>query len=188
MTDLSPITALGSSDPMDRRFGPLQITELPDVGLASLALLRGANLPAPMGLDLPGPGQSAGIRDVTALWTGPGQWMILAPGHALDDIAAQVATEAPGCAVTDQTDGWTVFQITSHGGEAPLAALMEKLVNLDLNSFAPGSATRTGLHHMSVFVIRRAADRVTVIGMRSLAGALWHALEENAERLEGAST
>ncbi|KGJ02633.1 hypothetical protein IT41_16850 [Paracoccus halophilus] len=40
----------------------------------------------------------------------------------------------------------------------------------------------TGLHHLSVFLIHRAEDRLAVIGMRSLAGALWHALCETLTR------
>lgn len=185
MTDLTPITALGGSAPAVHQFGPLRISENPDVALASLALRRGATRPTPMGLELPGPGQWVAGNGMAAFWTGPDQWMIEAEGRATEDFAAALAVEASGCSITEQTDAWTVFEIVSENGDAPIRALMEKLVNLDAGAFGPGSATRTGLHHMSAYVIRRADDRLAIIGMRSMAAALWHALDETAERLKG---
>lgn len=114
--------------------------------------------------DLPGPGRWAD----GAFWTGPEQWMLERP--------------APdGCVTTDQTDAWVVIEI-----EGTVEPLLEKLVNLDLATFGPGSATRTGLEHMGVFVIRRAVDRAAILGMRSAAGSLWHAIETAARNLEAA--
>ncbi|MFC3568017.1 sarcosine oxidase subunit gamma [Paracoccus simplex] len=188
MTDLTPITALGARAPARHAFGALTITENAGLALASLALRQGAAEPAPLGLALPGPGAWRAGQGVGAFWTGPGQWMIEAEGRAAEDFAAALAVEAPGCSVTEQTDGWTVFEIVSDRGGAPIRALMEKLVNIDAAAFGSGSATRTGLHHMSVFLIRRAEDRLAVIGMRSLAAALWHTLEESAGRLKGERT
>lgn len=187
MNELVPITALGASKPVDRRFGPLRVTEDPDTALASLTLRRGTTRPAPMGLDLPEPGGWVAGHGIAAFWMAPDQWMIEAPGRAAEDFAAALAAETPGCSVTEQTDGWTVLEIASDAGDAPTRALLEKLVNLDAVAFTPGSATRTGLHHMGVFVIRRSPERLAIIGMRSLAAALWHALEEAAKRLEGAT-
>ena len=37
-------------------------------------------------------------------------------------------------------------------------------------------------------LIRRAEDRLAILGMRSLAGSLWHAVEGAAQHLEGAAT
>ena len=188
MTDLTPITALGARAPARHAFGALTIAENAGLALASLALRRDAAQPAPLGLALPGPGAWQAGQGVAAFWTGPGQWMIEAEERAAEDFAAVLAGEAPGCSVTEQTDGWTAFEIVSDRGGAPIRALMEKLVNIDAAAFGPGSATRTGLHHMSVFLIRRAEDRLAVIGIRSLAGALWHALGETAGRLKGERT
>lgn len=116
------------------------------------------------GLDLPGPGLFAD----GAFWTGPDQWMLERPAPE-------------GCLITDQTDAWAVFEI-----EGPVEPLLEKLVNLDLSRFGPGSATRTGMEHMGVFVIRRSTTRVAVYGMRSAAGSVWHALETAAKNLQAA--
>ena len=96
---------------------------------------------------------------------------------------ALLVQEAPGCAITEQTDGFLAFDL--EGPEAAVLAVLEKLVNIDLRAFGPGYATRTGLHHMAVFVIRRGAGKVSFLGMRSAAGSLWHALASAAARQDG---
>ena len=44
---------------------------------------------------------------------------------------------------------------------------------------------RSGLEHTSVFVIRRSPTGVAMLGMRSMAGSFWHALETAAARVGG---
>ncbi len=188
MTDLAPLTALGAAAPRSAAFGALTLAENADLGLASLAQRRGAPVPVPMGLALPGPGLWHAGNGLAAFWTGPGQWMIEAPGRAAEDFAAALKRAAPEASVTEQTDGFCAFEIASSAGPAPIVALLEKLVNLDAGAFGPGSATRTGFEHMSIFVIRRAEDRLAVLGMRSAAGSIWHALETAARRLEETMT
>lgn len=188
MTELATLTALGATAPAQRRAGALAITENAGLALASLALRRGTAQPAPFGLALPGPGGWAEGRGASGFWTGPGQWMIEAPGRADEDFAAALAAEAPGCSITEQTDGWAAFEIASDSGGAPIRALIEKLVNIDAAAFGAGRATRTMLDHMGVFAIRRADDRLAIIGARSSAASLWHTLAESAARLEGVGT
>ncbi|MFT3688965.1 sarcosine oxidase subunit gamma [Paenirhodobacter sp.] len=175
MTDLSPLCALGGRV---ARHGALSLTENAGLALASLALRRGAAEPVPFGLRLPGPGLCCAGQGLAAFWTGPGQWFIEATDRAETDFARDLAQHAPGCSVTEQTDGWVCFEIEGPG----IPALMAKLVNIDTAAFGPGCATRTALEHMSVFVIRRAEERLAVLGMRSAAGSLWHALETAMER------
>ncbi len=184
MTDLAPMTALGATAVRSQAFAALTLREDDSVALASLALRRGAAQPAPFGLALPGPGQWSSGQGVAAFWTGPGQWMIEAGGRADGDLSKALRAEAPGCSVTDQTDGWVCFEVASTAGPAPIARLMEKLFNIDTSSFGPGTATRTVFDHMAVFVIRRADDRLAVLGMRSAAGTLSHALETAAARVQ----
>lgn len=181
MTDLTPICALGQPQPQSRRIGALTLTENAGLGLASLALRRGAAPPS-LGLALPGPGGWTETGGLAAFWTGPDQWMVEFSGRATDDVAAELAGLAPGCSITEQTDGFAAFEIE---GPAPdLTRLMQKLVNIDTNRFGPGSATRSGFHHMSIFIIRRSETRLAIMGMRSAAGTVWHGLVEAAERLE----
>lgn len=179
VTDLTPICALGAAVPQTRRIGAISLTENANLGLASLALRRGGAAPD-IGFALPGPGGWATGTGIAAFWTGPDQWMVEFPGRAAEDVAAGLA--GPGVSVTEQTDGFAAFEITAP--EPVLVALMAKLVNVDPVRFGPGSATRTGFHHMSIFVIRRAADQLAVLGMRSAAGTIWHALIDAAEQQE----
>ncbi len=184
MTDLTPITALGATVARAESFGALTITENAGLGLASLALRKGQSAPQPFGLPLPAVGKAVSMGDYAAFWTGRDQWMIEAADKAEVDFAALLKAEAPDCSVTEQTDGFTAFEISSTQGPAPIEALMRKLVNIDPKAFGAGQATRTGLEHMTVFLIRRSDDHLAVIGMRTLAGSLWHALAVAARRLE----
>ncbi|GEM_PF-762634 len=191
MTDLIPITALGTpggTQPQRARFGALHLAEDDSMGLASFSLRRGQG--APQAVALPGPGGFLGGfaqgQGIGALWMAPDQWLILGTGQALGDFAAQVAVLLPGGCVTDQTDAWAGIEITSDAGPGPIEALMSKLVNIDLAGFGPGRATRTGLEHMSVFVLRRSESQIAVLGMRSAAASLWHALTTAAARLDHA--
>lgn len=182
MTDLSPLTALGGTAPRSREFGPLRVAENTALGLVSLALRHGVAAPTPGGLALPGPGQWADGDAMQALWTGRDQWMIEAPNRAEEDFASEIKRLHPECSVSEQTDAWVAFEITSQAGSAPIRTLIEALLNIDAAAFAPGSATRTGMEHMTVFAIRRAEDRLAILGMRSMAGSLWHVLETAAAR------
>lgn len=183
MPDLIPTTALGGRTPARVVAGELALEENSSLGLASIALRRDGTQPVPFGLSLPEPGGHVTNGSVGAFWLAPGQWMIEGDGQAESDFAAIVKAEAPSCSVTEQTDGFVVFEIRSSAGETPIIRLMEKLVNLDPARFGPSSATRTGLEHMTVFILRRAVDRMAIIGMRSAAGSLWHALEVAVTRL-----
>ncbi|WP_138464299.1 sarcosine oxidase subunit gamma [Poseidonocella sp. HB161398] len=182
MTDLTPITALGGTAPRVLGAARLTLSERPELALASLALGRGAEPPAPEGLALPGPGGLSVQGALAAFWTGPDQWMVEGADLAETDFAARLQQAAPGAAVTEQTDGWACFEIA--GEAAQIEALAERLVNLPRDAYAPGRASRTALHHMGVFLLRRSPDRLAVWGMRSAAGSLWHALSDTMARME----
>nr|WP_246734894.1 sarcosine oxidase subunit gamma [Chelativorans sp. ZYF759] len=181
---MRPITALGAAQPRLASFGALEIRENADLALASLALRFGTREPTPFGLTLPRTGRWVAGEGVAALWTGPGQWMIEAQGRVELDFTAELKQVAPGCSVTEQTDGWVAFEIISRAGSMPLESLLSKLVNIDPADLGPGRATRTGLDHMSCFVIRRGAAHVALLAARSSAGSLWHSLETAAKRQE----
>lgn len=184
MPELSPVTALGAVSARSVNRGALALQENSDLALASLAIRRGAPWPVPFGLDLPGPGAWKRQGAVSVLWTGVDQWLVEGHGLAATDFAAELGAKAPGCSVTEQTDGFVAFEIRSTEGEAPILTLLSKLVNLDPERFGPGAAVRTGLEHLSVHLIRRASDHLAVVGMRSSAETLWHALENAMARLD----
>ncbi len=185
MPDLVPAFALGGTAPRQDTHGSLTLSENTGLALASLALRKGQAAPRPFGLHLPEPGRAMSSDGTGAFWTGRGQWMIEAEGRAGEDFAAAVLAEAPGCSVTEQTDGFAAIDIASAAGAAPLEALLIRLANLDIAAFGPGACTRTGLDHMSVFVLRRSETQLCFLGLRSLAGSLWHALSKAARTMQG---
>lgn len=174
MTDLTPLTALGATAPRQLRLGGLSLEEWPDLALASVA---GAGL-APFGLALPAPGCMVADGAHLAWWMAPGQWMIARPGAAETDFAADLAADLAGsrppARITEQTDAFVALALTG----AEVDAALERLVNLAPAARGPGRATRTGLHHMAVFVLRPEPGQVVFLGMRSAAESLWHVLEE----------
>lgn len=188
MTDLNAFAALGAAQPRLGSFAALDIRENPNLALASLALGRGATKPVPFGLELPEPGHWVAGQGVAAFWVGPDHWMIEAEGRAEEDFAADLERRAADCTITEQTDGWIVFEIVSGAGIKPLEALLSKLVNIDTAGFGPGRATRTGLDDMSCFVIRRNEYHIALLGARSFAASLWHAVETAARRLQENAT
>ncbi len=183
MTDLTPMTALGLQTARVQTHGALTLTEAPDLALASISLRNNAVQPDLKGLALPPVGRLSENGELAAFWMGPDQWMIEARGLGDTGVAHTLKDAAPGCSVTEQTDGFVAIEVQSNAGGARIRALMGSLVNFDAITFDAGSAARTGLEHMVVFVIRRAEDRLALIGMRSQARSLWHAVEQASKRL-----
>lgn len=181
MTDLTPMTALGDTAPRVATYGPLTLSENDGLALASLAL-AGGKVPAPFGIVLPDAGRMTCNDGYGAFWTSPNQWMVMAEGQAHSDFAARVEAVAESAFVTEQTGGWAAFEIVSASGRQSIDDLMAKLVNLDPIQFGEEAATRTGLHHQSVYVLRPDEHRLTILGMRSSSSSLWHVIDSAARR------
>ena len=71
------------------------------------------------------------------------------------------------------------FDITA----SDLPALFERLCNHDLRRAGVGAATRTVIDHLGCYVIRRSETEVTILGPRSSAHSLHHALTTAAKAL-----
>lgn len=174
---LKALTPLGHDAPVSETVGPVTITENVGVALASLAsrLGREAEVAAAAqaaGIPLPGPGR-AETASYGAIWLGPEQWMIEAPFETHEDIAAVLKPLfGEAASITEQTDAWVRFDLTA----ADLPALFERLCGHDLRRNGTGSATRTVIEHLGCYVVRRAENQVSVIGPRSSAHSLHHAL------------
>lgn len=174
---LAPLTALGHSDPTVVTIGPVTLAERTNVALASLAARRGCQgdvtaAAQAIGLPLPGPGHHAAGPVWSAFWLGPDQWMVEAAFETHEDIVAALRPAFGGSAsITEQTDAWVRLEVTG----ADLAAVFERLCGLDVRSMRPGDATRTVIEHLGTYVIR-GTKGMTVLGPRSAAGSLHHAL------------
>jgi len=177
--DLIAITALGADTPRRDTIGGVEIVENPMVALASAAARLGREAVMRkaaakfVGTALPGPGEHVSGKIISAFWTGPDQWMVSAPFDGVEDLAAQIkAVLGDTGSVTEQTDGWCQFDIS--GAAVPV---LQRLCNVDVQAMQAGRATRTVIEHLGCFLIcHEAARRFSVLGPRSSAGSMHHAL------------
>ncbi|MGR3545739.1 MAG: sarcosine oxidase subunit gamma [Roseovarius sp.] len=178
MHDLIAISPLGATRPRIDNHGPVTLTEVTDRALASVAARLGheaqatALVTALIGAPAPGPARMAGDT-LTAFWMGPDQWMLDAPIDSHEDLAERITAEAKGSAsVTDQTGAWCRFDLTGDG----LADVLERLTNANTRAFAGGEAQRAAVEHMGCFLLCHSPRHISVVGPRSSAGSLHHAL------------
>lgn len=175
---MTPITALGGTVPVVETAGTTTLTEVTDLALASVAARLGGEescktgLAAFLGGEIPEVERLVTHAPLSAFWMGPGQWMVAAP-HKSHENLAFVLKEKLGtsASVTEQNDAWGVFDLV--GGVAPV---MELLCPINMRSFPTGSARRTTIDHMGCFVTRRGAHHLQILGPRSSAGSLHHAI------------
>lgn len=172
------LTPLGHLKPRIETIGPVTIAEVVTTALASVATRSGrdadvAQIAAAAGVPLPGPGGHAQNAVYAAFWLGPQQWMVEAPHGTHEDIVAILrASFAAAASITEQTDAWVRFDVTA----PDLPAMFERLCGFDLRAAAPGAATRTVIDHLGCYVILRTGGTVSVLGPRSSAHSLHHAL------------
>ncbi len=135
-------------------------------------------------VSLPSPGKIIPYDEGSVFWVSPSQWFISSKNNnpLFDREIADKFKKIP--IVTMQTDGWISIDLK---GSACLAVL-ERLVKLNLNDceFPPGSATRTGCSHMTIFLQKPNQEtHFIVLGARSYAQSLIHALIQTADNVLG---
>jgi sarcosine oxidase subunit gamma len=178
--DLQPLNPLGGAAPDHFQVAAVTLTENPNVALASVSARHGyaaacqAKLAEFLGAPAPAAGKASLGTPLDAVWTGQDQWMVCAPFATHEDLAAQLKSGFGSTAsITEQTDAWACFDLQGTGIED----VMERLCNLNLRAMAPAVATRSTIDHMGCFVIRQLAqDSLRILGPRSSAGSLHHAL------------
>ncbi|MFW8633481.1 sarcosine oxidase subunit gamma [Cribrihabitans pelagius] len=177
---LKAIPPLGGQEPRAEAFTGLLIREVTDRALASLALRQGgadagrAAAQEVLGAPLPEPARWTETGVFSAWWMGPDLWMVSAP-YASHALLARELKQAAGDAasVVEQTDGWCRFDLEG----ARCFDVLERLCNVNIRAGKPGDATRTVMEHLGVFLLCHApGGRYSVIGPRSSAGSLHHAL------------
>lgn len=177
--DLKPITALGGLEPRVDILGTVKLSENPGLALTSVAARLGqekacqAHLKDVIGA-VPGPGKCQLNDPEAGFWMGPDLWMVGAPFDTHEDLAEQLKARFGNTAsITEQTDGWCCFDLRGDGMED----VMERLCNINIRAMQTGDAQRTSIDHLSCFVLRRdPADWVRILGPRSSAGSLHHAI------------
>ncbi len=184
MHSLAPVTPLGGTVAVTETVGTITIAEVTDRALASLACRLdqdaafAGHVEALFGTTLPGPGTWVRSGDWGLIWTGPGQWFVEAPFATHEDIAARLKSAFGATAsVTEQSDAWAPFDLAG----PDVLAMLERLAPVDTRSMATGAATRTVIEHIGCHLIcREAGTAFTVMGARSFAGSLHHALKAAA--------
>ena len=153
------------------------------MALASLAVRRGQNAAfgaaaQAAGVPLPPASSHAAGTVFSAFWVTPEMWFIEADFAGHEDITSHLKPAfGETASITEQTDAWVRFDVAGSG----LAALFERLTNLDLATLPDGFASRTVIEHLGVYLIKRSATEVVLYGPRSSAQGLLHALEVTAQ-------
>lgn len=177
---LKYLTPLGGTSPRIDDLAGLRIVENPGIALASIAcrLRREVEFAKAaerfFGFAMPGPGKVAGRTPYNAIWTAADQWLVEAPFDSHEDIAHIVKDGfGDAASVTEQTDGWVRLDLEGTG----VVATFERICPLDIGRMPADTASRTLIEHLGCIVVCRAAGlRFTVLGPRSSAASLHHAL------------
>lgn len=177
--DLPPLCALGGSTAHADAVAGVTLTENPGHALASVTARLGQeaacadHLGTVLGAGAPSVGAWVRSDPMSAFWMGPDQWMVSAPFSTHEDLAAQLAKHLGKTAsITEQTDAWVCFDMQGDGVER----VMQLCANIDIETMPIGAATRSVIHYMGVYVLRSAPDSLTILGGRSSAGSLHHAI------------
>lgn len=178
MHNLQALSPLGFATPHTKTVGDFTVSEITDRAMASVTGCKGCGdaVITILGKILKQPAPSVGeyrSGNIDAFWTGQSQWMLTAPFANHEDIVASFSEKFKGKAsLTEQTDGWCHFSVSG----SAIDRLCSLLCNTDMRRLKAGSVTRTTIEHIGCFVLRLADDKVQIIGPRSSAGSLYHAI------------
>jgi len=177
--DLAPLCALSSAEPHTDTVAGVTLTENPGHAFVSVAARLGQEsacaerLGTLLGANAPGVEAWVRLDPMSAFWMAPDQWMVSAPFSTHEDLATHLTDHfGTTASITEQTDAWVCFDMQGGGVEQ----VMQLCANIDIETMPVGSATRSVIHYMGVYVLRSAPDALTVLGGRSSAGSLHHAL------------
>jgi sarcosine oxidase subunit gamma len=121
------------------------------------------------------PNRALAAGDLTVLWHGPGQWlMVRAPAatQLADELAALLGEDA---AVVDLAHARTAFRLEGPGARDVLARGTS--IDLRPTHFAPGACALTALDKIGALLHAAAPDTIDVYVARSYAQALVELLE-----------
>lgn len=178
LPEMIPLSALGGRAAQKHVHGPVTLTEVTHLALASVAARHGQedackkHLSTLLGQAAPDVEELVMNDPEAAFWIGPNQWIVGAPHDSHEDLAARLITRfGPSASITEQSDAWAVFDL--QGDALPV---MELLCPIDMRTLTVGRARRTTIDHLDCFVTRRGEDHLRILGPRSSAGSLHHAL------------
>ena len=180
---LHALSPLGFTTPRRDMVGTYAISEVTDRAMVSVTARKncGAAVTTILTKILKQPAPKVGgycAGEIEAFWTGQSQWMLAAAFDEYEDIVASFSGTFKGKAsLTEQSDGWCRFAITG----PDLDRLCSLLCNIDMRGLTAAKARRTSIEHIGCFVLRSANDNVQIIGPRSSAASLHHAISAAAK-------
>ena len=183
MPKLHALSPIGYATPHKDTVGAYAISEVTDRAMASVTARKdcGAVVKAILTKILKQPAPEVGgycAGEIEAFWTGQSQWMLAAAFHEYEDIVARFASTFKGKAsLTEQTDGWCCFAIVG----PDIDRLCSLLCNIDMRGLTAGKASRTSIEHIGCFLVRVADDSLHIIGPRSSAASMHHAISAAAK-------
>lgn len=137
---------------------------------ASAVLGRVSGLGVPLGT-----GATASDAKLAILCVGPGRWLLTGPGEIHARLRQVLTIEV--AALTDLGHAFTCIRASG----PRVLDLMAKGPAIDFEgAFAPGSVTRSTIHHMGVTIYRPAADCFELFVYRGFARSLWHWATDSA--------
>ena len=113
------------------------------------------------------------VRDRTALWLGPDEWLVLAPES--ETALMQQARSASG-SVVDVSHAYAGIEVA--GPRAAWCINAFNALDLDPHVFPPGACTRTVFGKVQIVLWRAEADMFRIEVARSFAPYVWQCLEE----------
>lgn len=179
MHNMKELTPLGAQKPQVDHYDGLIVSENISRSLVAITARNGQgqafekNTKALLGFGLPDVSRAIEHTAFSAFWIGPNSWMIDAPYQGAEGLARQLkAAVGEAGSVVDQTDGWCRFDLTG----ATQVGVLQRLSNADSAQMKTGDVTRTQIHHLGCFLWRIEQGGFAVLGPRSSAGSLYHAI------------
>jgi sarcosine oxidase subunit gamma len=179
---LKPQSALAG---YDRQFDGVTLQELTGLSLVSIAVPMGGRdelaraTESVFGVTLPDAGSSiyseAGRIRLLGLQR---DQLFLAIEYQGDDAVALTRGKLGNAGYyTDQSDSWAMLRIAGPGCRRALNRIC--MLNLDSNTFAIGTVSRTTMEHLAVIILRDGPDSFLLLSPRSSARSFLHAVERS---------
>jgi heterotetrameric sarcosine oxidase gamma subunit len=159
----SPAVALRLAEPAIRLLIRAEMAAAANIGMALGVLLGTA------------PCRAVIVRERTALWLGPDEWLVLAPES--DTTLAQTALAALG-SVVDVSHAYVGIEVA--GPRAAWCINAFNALDLDLSAFPVGACTRTLFRKVGIVLWRAEAELFRIEAARSQAPYVWQCLQEAA--------
>ncbi|SMX30503.1 Sarcosine oxidase, gamma subunit family [Pelagimonas phthalicica] len=174
---LFPRTAFGRDAAMIDQIGSATLSERPDFAIASVAERAGQGDLSPVltGAAAVAVSEWQDGLGRTVFWSGPNQWFVLADHDRSEMLAAELKTElGDQASVTEQNDGWVVFDLQG----ADLTPILERLCPINLAEFGANRVQRTVIDHVGCFVLCLEPGRsYRLLCGRSFAGSFAHGIK-----------